>query len=99
VDKNKQKAIKCNKQDFNLLKLDISTYIMLGLASFINYSCKFNTWLSRKGQFIQVIIKENIKIKDKITIYYSKDYFYPNVKVLKHNKEKEVIVIVRFKRH
>jgi hypothetical protein len=52
VDKNKQEVIKYNRQDFNLLKLDINTYIMLKLASFINYSYKFNARLLIKGLFI-----------------------------------------------
>lgn len=99
VDKNEQKAMKCSGQDFSLLKLDIGTYVMLGPASFVNHSRKFNARLSIRGRFIQVIAEEDIEIKEEITIDYGKDYFYPGVEVLEHSEEEEVIAAARFERH
>jgi outer membrane lipopolysaccharide assembly protein LptE/RlpB len=99
VDKNEQKAIKRSRQDFSLLKLDIGTYIMLGPASFVNHSRKFNARLLIRGRFIQVIAEKDIEIKEKITIYYDKDYFYPGVEVLEHSEEEEVIAAARFEQH
>lgn len=99
VDKNEQEAIKHSGQDFSLLKLDIGTYIMLGPASFVNHSRKFNARLSIRGLFIQVIAEEDIEIEEEITIYYGEDYFYPGVEVLEHNEEEEVIAAARLERH
>jgi hypothetical protein len=69
---------------------------MLGPVSFVNHSRKFNARLSIRGRFIQVITEEDIEIKEEITIYYGKDYFYPSIKVLEYNEEAEVIAAVRF---
>jgi histone-lysine N-methyltransferase SUV420H len=99
VDKNEQKAMKRNGQDFSLLKLDFGTYVMLGPASFVNHSRKFNARLSIRGRFIQVIAEEDIEVEQEITIYYGKDYFYPGVEVLEYNEEAEVIAAARFERH
>jgi hypothetical protein len=91
--------MKRSGQDFSLLKLDLGTYLMLGPASFVNHSRKFNARLSRKGRFIQVIAEEDIEIKKEITINYGIDYFYPGVEVLECNEEEEAIAAARFKRH
>jgi len=89
--------MKHSRQDFSLLKLDIGIYIIAGPASLVNYSYEFNARLSRRGLFIQVIIKENIEIRQEIIIYYNKEYFYPGVEVLKNSEEEEVVVVARLK--
>ena len=99
VGKDDQEAMKRSGQDFSLLELDIGTYVMLGPASFVNHSRKFNARLSIRGQFIQVIAEEDIEIEEEITIYYSKDYFYPGDEVLENSGEEEGIVAARRERH
>jgi histone-lysine N-methyltransferase SUV420H len=99
VDKNEQKAMKHNGQDFSLLKLDIGTYMMLGPASFVNHSRKFNARLSIRGRFIQVIAEEDIEIGQEITINYGEEYFYPGVEVLESSEEEEGIAAERLERH
>jgi len=72
---------------------------MLGPASFVNHSRKFNARLSIRGLFIQVIAEEDIEIEEEITIYYGEDYFFPGVEVLENSEEEEVIVAARLERH
>lgn len=81
------------------MKLDIGTYVMLGPASFVNHSRKFNARLLIRGLFIQVIAEKDIKIEEEITIYYSKEYFYPGVEVLENSGKEEVIAAARLDRH